>query len=207
VALLSRVGGSGDNFTGTGFKDQAATPITSGSAPFDDTFMPREPLAQLINELVNGKWTLNVRDQAAGNVGTLESWSLGSASRPSIDGRTQGDSRRGDAAVDHRRGRPLLTTVPGTAASGVGGDVTVKAGVVTVRNGATMSAITRGSGRGGTVTLDISGDVSVLSNARIATARSRRSAGNVRIDARNLLVDRPRSRAMHPARRAVKPEA
>ena len=76
VALLSRVGGSGDNFTGTRFSDQATRQITSASAPFAGTFQPREPLAQLINELTAGDWTLNVRDQAAGNVGTLQNWTL-----------------------------------------------------------------------------------------------------------------------------------
>ena len=69
VALLSRVGASGDNFTGTIFDDSATKPIptTSTSAPFTGTFMPREPLGQLIDQTVTGTWKLNINDQVAGN--------------------------------------------------------------------------------------------------------------------------------------------
>src|SRR5581483_4557817 len=63
VALLSRVGGAGADFTDTRFSDRATKPITSGAAPFTGTFRPREPLAQLINEMAAGNWTLNIRDQ------------------------------------------------------------------------------------------------------------------------------------------------
>ena len=81
VALLSRVGASGDNFTGTIFDDLATKPIptTSSSAPFTGTFMPREPLGQLIDQTVAGTWKLNINDQVAGNAGVpqyLTGWSL-----------------------------------------------------------------------------------------------------------------------------------
>src|SRR5206468_8485702 len=56
VALLSRVGGNGDNFIGTILDDQATQLITAGSAPFTGTFRPREPLPQLIDQVVAGTW-------------------------------------------------------------------------------------------------------------------------------------------------------
>ena len=50
-------GGSGDNSTGTILEDQATGTIASGSAPFIGMFRPREPLAQLIDEIVAGnRW-------------------------------------------------------------------------------------------------------------------------------------------------------
>jgi large exoprotein involved in heme utilization and adhesion len=62
--------------------------------------------------------------------------------------------------------------------------------ILTVQNGATMSAITRGSGKGGTVNLQVAGDVSVLNNGRIATdTLGSGQAGDVLINAQNLLVN------------------
>ena len=193
VALLSRVGGSGDNFTGTGFNDQATNPITSGSAPFTGTFTPREPLAQLINEMTAGDWILSVRDQATGNVGTLQNWTLkiGQETFQSTGAPSQipdNGNRQSRITVTN----PNQQTVQGTGeAKGIGGDVTVNAGNVTVQNGATMSAITRGSGKGGTVNLQVAGDVSVSNNGRIATdTLGSGQAGSVLIGAQNLLVNR-----------------
>ena len=199
VALLSRVGESGDNFTNTKFNDQGKNPIASGSAPFSGSFTPREPLAQLINELVAGDWTLNVRDQATGNVGTLQNWTLqiGQQTFQSTGGARaipdNGNALRSSITVAN----PALSTVQGTGeATGVGGDVTVTAGTVTLRNGATMSAITRGSGQGGVVTVNASGLVSLSgsdsgNSARIATDTfGSGRAGNVLVNAQSLLVNR-----------------
>ena len=199
VALLSRVGESGDNFTNTKFNDQGKNPIASGSAPFSGSFTPREPLAQLINELVAGDWTLNVRDQATGNVGTLQNWTLqiGQQTFQSTGGARaipdNGNALRSSITVAN----PALSTVQGTGeATGVGGDVTVTAGTVTLRNGATMSAITRGSGQGGVVTVNATGLVSLSgsdsgNSARIATDTfGSGRAGNVLINAQSLLVNR-----------------
>jgi filamentous hemagglutinin family protein len=192
VALLSRVGGSGDNFTGTRFNDQATRPITSGSAPFTGTFQPREPLAQLINEVAAGNWTLNVRDQAAGNTGTLQSWTLRIGQQTfRSTGAPAAIPDAGQLQSTIAVVNPNVTTVQGTGeASGAGGDVTVNAGIVTVRNGATMSAVNRGSGQGGTVNLRVSDAVSLLSNARIATdTLGSGAAGNVSIQAPSLVVN------------------
>ena len=74
--LVNRRGGSGDNFTGTIFDDQAATAITSGSAPFTGRFRPEESLDVFNGINPNGTWTLNVSDRAAADLGTLLNWSL-----------------------------------------------------------------------------------------------------------------------------------
>ena len=150
VALFSRVGDSGDNFTGTIFDDQATQPITSGSAPFTGTFKPREPLAQLIDQTVAGTWKLNVSDQAAADMGSLQSWSLrvGDQVFQSTDvPRNIPDN--GSVSSNLVVAGPAGAIIQGVGeASGVGGDVTINGSTVTVQNGATLSATTRGSGQG-----------------------------------------------------------
>ncbi len=157
VALLSRVGGSGDNFIGTTFDDQATKPITAGSASFTGTFNPREPLSQLINELTSGNWVLNVRDQATGNAGTLQNWTLQIGQQTfQSTGAPLPIPDNGTLQSTITVTNPAVSTIQGTGqATGIGGDVFVNAGSLTVQNGATMSAITRGSGGGGIVNLQV----------------------------------------------------
>jgi subtilisin-like proprotein convertase family protein len=95
--LLSDVGSSGDNFgnlvTGTTLDDAAATAITAGAAPFAGSFRPEggvltnaagstippTTLANLagFNGLdSNTTWTLWIDDDAGGDIGVLNYWSL-----------------------------------------------------------------------------------------------------------------------------------
>lgn len=76
VSLAPRVGGSGDHFTNTVFDQQAATPITSGSAPFTGSFRPAGSLSSLNGLIANGTWRLEIADAAGGDTGTLTAWSL-----------------------------------------------------------------------------------------------------------------------------------
>ena len=76
VVLANRVGGSGENYTGTFFADDATSSISSGAAPFTGRFRPAEPLSGIINGALDGNWTLDVRDDAGADTGTLLSWSL-----------------------------------------------------------------------------------------------------------------------------------
>ena len=76
VELSTDNGGTGDNYIDTVLDDEAATPITSGSAPFTGRFRPEGSLATLDGKAVNGTWTLRVSDDTKNNVGTLVSWSL-----------------------------------------------------------------------------------------------------------------------------------
>ncbi|MCS7020370.1 MAG: S8 family serine peptidase [Gemmataceae bacterium] len=76
VVLFNRSGGKGDNLTNTWFSDDADRHISQGRPPFTGTFRPVQPLARFRNILASGRWTLEIRDTRAGNVGKLLSWSL-----------------------------------------------------------------------------------------------------------------------------------
>ena len=51
-------------------------PISSGTAPFDDSYSPEQPLTALNGEQARGRWTLRVADGVAGASGTLLCWQL-----------------------------------------------------------------------------------------------------------------------------------
>jgi subtilisin-like proprotein convertase family protein len=76
VILAQFLGGTGANYTNTVFDDEAATYITSATAPFTGSFKPYFNLAQLDGASPNGTWQLRIDDVAAGNSGTLLSWSM-----------------------------------------------------------------------------------------------------------------------------------
>jgi subtilisin-like proprotein convertase family protein len=76
VELSTDNGGTGENFTDTIFDDEAATPITSGSAPFTGSFQPEGSLADLDGVEAAGTWTLEITDDAGGDTGELLAWSL-----------------------------------------------------------------------------------------------------------------------------------
>lgn len=66
----------GANFTATVFDDDAATALTSGTAPFTGRFRPMRTLTDFDGENVQGTWTLAISDRVKANRGTLVSWSL-----------------------------------------------------------------------------------------------------------------------------------
>ncbi|MFT5822002.1 MAG: subtilisin-like proprotein convertase family protein [Crocinitomix sp.] len=75
--LTSDNGGSGNNYIVTCFNMTAGTNVTAGTAPFNGSFIPEGDLALANNgQDADGTWTLRVRDDAGGDVGTLNSWSL-----------------------------------------------------------------------------------------------------------------------------------
>ncbi len=79
VRLINDRGGSGDNLQGTIFDDEASRSINSISnteAPFTGRFRPIQPLSAFDGEDSNGTWTLEIRDDAANDVGVLNAWSL-----------------------------------------------------------------------------------------------------------------------------------
>ena len=90
VELTTDNGGTGENFDDTVFDDEAATPITAGSAPFAGSYQPEGSLATLNGLAATGDWTLRVTDDAGGDTGTLNSWSIlltlagGSCEQPEI---------------------------------------------------------------------------------------------------------------------------
>ena len=76
VELFTSVGSNGENFTNTVLDDEAAVPITSGSAPFLGSFRPEGSLAALDGANPNGVWRLELSDAYSGDIGSLESWCL-----------------------------------------------------------------------------------------------------------------------------------
>jgi subtilisin-like proprotein convertase family protein len=75
ATLADGVGRSRDNFTNTVFRDDAATPIESGTGPFTGSFRPHSPLAVFDGTPRAGAWTLHVVDRFKQDTGTLRSWS------------------------------------------------------------------------------------------------------------------------------------
>jgi len=85
VELSSDNGGSGNNYGNscaqrTTFDDDAATAITSGTAPFFGTFRPEGKLSDFRVKSgadVNGTWTLLITDDTANAIsGELDCWTL-----------------------------------------------------------------------------------------------------------------------------------
>lgn len=70
-------GGSGDGGTPTCFEMTASTPITSGSAPFQNTYIPEGDLSDANNgQNANGIWNLCITDDSGGDTGFINSWQL-----------------------------------------------------------------------------------------------------------------------------------
>jgi len=72
-------GGSGDNYSITCFTDLASNLVINGSAPFNGSYRPQQPLGNVNNgQDGNGTWQLMIHDMAPnnGNVGYLVSWAL-----------------------------------------------------------------------------------------------------------------------------------
>ena len=76
VVLSDSNGGGGSGYVDTVFDDEAADPVSTGSAPFTGSFQPEEPLATFDGMDTAGTWTLIVEDLFTGDIGTLHDWSL-----------------------------------------------------------------------------------------------------------------------------------
>lgn len=76
VMLSNRYGSSGDNYINTLFDDSAATPISSGTAPFTGSFRPESPLNVFNGTDIHGAWILRVHDQASSDTGRVNRYCL-----------------------------------------------------------------------------------------------------------------------------------
>ncbi|MGD1942506.1 MAG: proprotein convertase P-domain-containing protein [Leptolyngbyaceae cyanobacterium] len=76
VLLVSRRGGSGDDFIETTFDDAAGATIATARPPFTGSFQPEETLTRLNGLDPNGDWTLRVADVADQDGGLLSNWTL-----------------------------------------------------------------------------------------------------------------------------------
>lgn len=90
IILSNRNGGSGDNYADTVFDDDADTAIADGTSPFAGSFMPEEPLSTFnfdnTGMTAAGTWTFLILDQAAGDTGTVNYFTLEVCGlRPALD--------------------------------------------------------------------------------------------------------------------------
>jgi cysteine-rich repeat protein len=74
-------GGSGVNYRRTTFDDAATTLVTAGVAPFSGRFIPEQSLSTTPGTdfrglAATGTWNLRLVDDAGGDTGTLDAWSL-----------------------------------------------------------------------------------------------------------------------------------
>jgi subtilisin-like proprotein convertase family protein len=78
IELINRSGGAGRNYTNTCFTPDATQtlPNASAGAPFTGDWIPVQPFSNLNNCLLNGNWSLIVRDRLSGDVGRLVSWTI-----------------------------------------------------------------------------------------------------------------------------------
>jgi len=76
ILLFWGIGGTGQNFSGTTFDDEATVYIENGTAPFSGSYQPVYHLSWIDGESVAGTWTLQVTDVWDGDQGTLNSWSI-----------------------------------------------------------------------------------------------------------------------------------
>ena len=77
--LSNNNGGGGNNYAGTCFSATAVTAITAGAAPFAGTFKPEGGagnFAALSGTPTNGTWNLFAADNTAGDVGSINNWSI-----------------------------------------------------------------------------------------------------------------------------------
>lgn len=76
IELFTDVGSSGDGFQATVLDDEASTDVASASAPFTGRFRPEGTLSALDGQNTLGTWRLEITDDAGGDIGQLNSWSL-----------------------------------------------------------------------------------------------------------------------------------
>jgi subtilisin-like proprotein convertase family protein len=145
ILLANRRGGAGANFAHTVFDDEAAGPISAGTAPFAGSFRPESPLGAVDGIAASGVWTLKAVDAQGSDTGTIDGWSLtltvpAGVCGPSIEyaGAVPADACQGsgasggDGSLDpgeaatlpvtvRNNGTVPLTNVTATLASGTGG--------------------------------------------------------------------------------------
>ena len=84
IQLAANNGGAGDNFTNTTFIPAASTGIASGVSPFNGTFVPAGGAMAWAAFIAasqgcagaNGNWLLVAGDEAGGDTGTIDNWSM-----------------------------------------------------------------------------------------------------------------------------------
>ncbi len=76
IELSTDNGGSGDDYSGTTFDDEAAISIRTATPPYSGSFRPEGALSAFDGIPAAGDWILRVLDDETGDTGTLLSWTL-----------------------------------------------------------------------------------------------------------------------------------
>ena len=85
IPLVRRIGGAGNNFIGTCLAMDGITTVNNASAPFTGVFIPQGDLNEANRGLdPNGVWRLCISDQAGGDIGVLNSFSLTFSRNPPV---------------------------------------------------------------------------------------------------------------------------
>ena len=86
VELTTDNGGSSDDYNNTCFEMSAGTDVTAGSAPFNGSYVPEGDLANVNNgQNADGNWQLCITDDAGGDDGTFNSWSITFGNSPATN--------------------------------------------------------------------------------------------------------------------------
>lgn len=76
VELSTDNGSSGDGYIGTVLSENCSRQIQTGAAPFTGCFNPEGNLNAFAGQSLTGNWTLSIDDDASGDTGTLNAWTL-----------------------------------------------------------------------------------------------------------------------------------
>ncbi len=157
VTITTDNGAGNDNvFNGTGWDDNAGTPVTDfvfANNVVAADLVVEEALAAFQGENPNGNWTLTITDDLSGDVGSLDSWSLefstsngcqtpptGTIALRDVGCTAPGDVIAGTATITNTNASALATT--GTialSANLVGFTCSANVGTCTVTNASTLS--------------------------------------------------------------------
>lgn len=74
--LVFHQGNGSENFIQLKLSDAAEMPVDSGVSPFSGNYLPYKPLSAFSGLDPDGPWVLDIYDAMAGNIGTLDDWSL-----------------------------------------------------------------------------------------------------------------------------------
>jgi len=87
IIIANRIGGSGDNYTGTCLAENGANGyLKNGSAPYTGTWIPPESLNQFNNgQNPNGWWYFAIHDIAGGDIGLINNFSISFSANPPND--------------------------------------------------------------------------------------------------------------------------
>lgn len=113
LLLMSAQGGSADNFTQVCFSPNAVTSIVGAAAPFTGTWIPEGAggFSVFNGENANGNWILSNTDNAAGDQGSIDNWTIWFHERGYSYAWSSSTSGTLPDTTDSINANPIVTTV------------------------------------------------------------------------------------------------